>query len=105
MSNSTELLAAVQQVAERGAVVEAMSCNLGDYPGFILGIVWNPSSDRLGFRVKLTTVNYTGMGLLAQVARLFDPLGTAAPMTVKANIKLRALGDKGPEVGRTGCWQ
>jgi hypothetical protein len=72
LSNSTELLASVQQVAERGAAVEAMPCNLGDDLVLILGMLWNPSSDRLGFRVKLTTVNYTGVGLLAQVARLFD---------------------------------
>jgi hypothetical protein len=63
--NSTELLAAVQQVAERGAAVEAMPCNLVDYPVLILGIVWNPSSDRLGFRLKriLSCVHWGIKGL------------------------------------------
>ncbi len=32
LDNSTELLAAVQPVAERGAAVEAMPCSLGDDP-------------------------------------------------------------------------
>ncbi|KAI9551306.1 hypothetical protein GHT06_002506 [Daphnia sinensis] len=52
---------------------------------------------------------YTRVGLLAQVAGLFDPLGTAAPMTVKAKIKLRELGVKGlqwddPVIGEDKEW-
>ncbi|KZS19521.1 Uncharacterized protein APZ42_014015 [Daphnia magna] len=42
----------------------------------------------------LTTVNYTRVGLLAQEAGLFDPLGITSTMTVKAKIKLRELGVK-----------
>ncbi|XP_045027086.1 uncharacterized protein LOC123470616 [Daphnia magna] len=37
----------------------------------------------------------TRAGLLSKVAGLFDPLGAAAPMTVKAKIRLRHLGVKG----------
>ena len=61
----------------------------------VLGIIWRPSSDRLSFRVKITDIIYTSVGLLFKVAGLFDPLGTAVPMTVKAKIKLRELGVKG----------
>ena len=109
VSNSKELLAAVQPVAERGAADETMPFSLSYDPGLILGIVWNPSTDKLGFRVKPTTVNYTRVGLLAQVAGLFDPLGTAAPMTIKAKINLRELGVKGlqwddPVVGEEKAW-
>ena len=43
----------------------------------------------------MTDVTYTRVGLLSKVAGLFDPLGTAAPMTVKAKIRLRVLGIKG----------
>jgi hypothetical protein len=109
VSNSKELLAAVQPVVERGAADGTMPFSLSDDPGLILGIVWNPSTDKLGFRVKPTTVTYTRVGLLAQVAGLFDPLGTAAPMTIKAKIKLRELGVKGlqwddPVVGEEKAW-
>jgi hypothetical protein len=69
-----------------------MPFSLSDDPGLILGIVWIPSTDKLGFRVKPTTVNYTRVGLLAQVFGLFYPLGKATRMTIKAKIKLRELG-------------
>ncbi|XP_045034560.1 uncharacterized protein LOC123475636 [Daphnia magna] len=109
VSNSSQLLAAVQSVAENGASGKTPTCRLSDDPDLILGIVWNPSTDNLGFRVKVSSVKYTRVGLLAQVAGLFDPLGTATPMTVKANIKLRELGVKGlqwddPVIGEEKVW-
>jgi hypothetical protein len=100
---------AVLSVAERGAAVEMMPFSLSDDPGLILGIVWNPSTDKLEFRVKPTTINYARMGLLAQVAGFLDPLGMATPMTIKAKIKLRELGVKDlkfddPVVGDEKAW-
>jgi hypothetical protein len=70
--------------------------NLGaDEAEMVLGLTWRPATDMLGFRVKLADIHYTRVGLLAKVAGLFDPQGTAAPMTVKAKIRLRQLGVKG----------
>ena len=40
-------------------------------------------------------MTFTRVGLLSKVASLFDPLGIAAPLTVKAKIKLRELCDRG----------
>jgi hypothetical protein len=95
VSNSSQLLSIVQPDSDNGITVKTQVRSLSDDPELILGIVWNPSTDHLGFRVKVSSVNYTRVGLLAQVAGLFDPLGTAAPMTVKAKIKLRELVVKG----------
>ena len=74
----------------------ATTINLGaDDAKMVLGITWRPATDMLGFRVKLENITYTRVGLLSKVAGLFDPQGTAAPITVKAKIRLRQLGVKG----------
>ena len=67
----------------------------GDDPEMLLGSTYRPATDMMGFRVKVTDVRYTRLGLLSKVAGLFDPQGAAAPMTVKAKIRLRELGVKG----------
>ena len=61
----------------------------------ILGIVWNLQEDSISLKVNKTEVNFTRVGLLSKVASLFDPMCLAAPLTVKAKIKLRELNDKG----------
>jgi hypothetical protein len=88
VSNDTQLLEAVKSSTDGGFSTKDTTCSLGEDPGLILGIVWDPVTDMLGFRVKVASVIYTRVGLQSQVAGLFDPLGTAAPMTVKAKIKL-----------------
>ena len=61
----------------------------------VLGVHWRPSQDTLGFKVGDPDVTFTYVGLLSQMASLFDPLGAAAPLSVKAKIRLRLLGLKG----------
>lgn len=74
---------------------ESQPCSLGGEDSeMVLGLVWRHGTDTLGLRVKTSTVVYTRVGLLSKVASLFEPLGTAAPVTVKAKICLRQLGVK-----------
>ena len=61
----------------------------------VLGVHLRPTQDTLGFKVGDPDVTFTNVGLLSQVASLFDPLGAAAPLSVKAKIRLRLLGLKG----------
>ena len=61
----------------------------------LLGIVWRRGSDVLGFDVIEKDVVYTRVGILSQVASIFDPLGSAAPITVKGRIRHRELGIRG----------
>ena len=96
LSNSVELLAAL--LPEKAASDCKTETSLGmatDDPEAVLGIVWRQGSDKLGFRIRLTDVEYTRVGLVSKVAGLFDPLGAAAPMTIKAMIRLRELGLRG----------
>ena len=43
----------------------------------------------------LDDIAYTRVGIASKVESLFDPQGMAAPLIVKAKIKLRELGTKG----------
>lgn len=62
----------------------------------MLGVVWDTSSDSLGFKVSESSdVVLTRVSLVSKVAGVFDPLGTALPLISKAKIRLRALGLKG----------
>ena len=61
----------------------------------LLGIIWRRNSDVLGFDVTQKDVVYTRAGILSQVASIFDPLGSAAPITIKGRIRHRELGIRG----------
>ncbi|XP_057366955.1 uncharacterized protein LOC130687814 [Daphnia carinata] len=62
----------------------------------VLGVFWDVHSDTLGFKVaEAPDVKFTKMELASRVAGVFDPLGTASPIIVKAKIRLRMLGQSG----------
>lgn len=59
----------------------------------VLGIRWVTSKNYLRFTVALPDrMNVTRISLASHVARLFAPQGIAAPVTLKARIRLRLLG-------------
>lgn len=95
ISNSPEFLHAIS--TNQAETTEDGLALAGDDAEKVLGVVWRPQSDTIGFRVEEPAVTYTRVGLLSQVASIFDPLGLAAPLTVKAKIRLRLLGTKGLE--------
>ena len=56
----------------------------------VLGVCWKVASDALSFRISnLQDIVFTRTGLASIVARIYDPLGLAAPWIVKAKSKLR----------------
>ncbi len=58
--------------------------------------MWNSRDYTLGFRVdNIKEEEYTRVSLTSKVATVFDPLGLAAPLIVKAKVRLRELGVKG----------
>ena len=58
--------------------------------------MWNTRDDTLGFRVdNMKEEKYTRISLTSKVANVFDPLGLAAQLIVKAKVCLRQLGVKG----------
>lgn len=59
----------------------------------ILGLTWNVDKDAFEYTVRLPQVQYpiTKRRALSDIARLFDPLGWLAPVTVKAKIFIQRI--------------
>ena len=65
----------------------------------VLGVIWDLSTDQLRFdpvKLKeLTTINLTQRNLLHIISSIFDPLGIAAPITIRLRIIQQLLWRKG----------
>ena len=94
ISNSAAVVAALQPGKEKEPT---SACDLAsDDVEKLLGAFYEPTVDELTYRVSgEEEVDWTRAGLLSKVASVYDPLGLAAPLMVKAKIKLRELGTKG----------
>lgn len=56
-----------------------------------LGISWDIATDKFTFQVSTAEKPYTRRGVLSVVNSLFDPLGFAAPVSIKGRALLREL--------------
>ena len=57
-----------------------------------LGVGWDPQADVLSFAVKETKIlKYTKRSILSKISRLYDPLGLASAVTIKAKIALQNI--------------
>ena len=59
----------------------------------VLGVVWEPRSDVLKYEVQEDTVNakLTKRIVLSEVSKVFDPIGFAGPLLIRAKIMLQRL--------------
>lgn len=95
-SNSPEFMDRLQADARQVNVNKLTHTLWADDTELVLGVVWRPPTDTLGFRLSRTeNVIFTRIGLLSNIAALFDPLGVASQITVKARIRLRQLDTRG----------
>ncbi|XP_048253302.1 uncharacterized protein LOC125381119 [Haliotis rufescens] len=57
-----------------------------------LGIRWNPDTDNLSFAVKnLVAEKYTKRQVLSRMSMLYDPLGLALAITIKARVAMQDI--------------
>ena len=57
-----------------------------------LSVSWNPNADTIYFQIKFKRTDvYTKRTILSNISRLFDPLGLAAAVTIKAKIALQEI--------------
>ena len=64
----------------------------------MLGLVWNNKDDVLKYKVEAKVSQQsklTKRNILSQVARIYDPIGFAAPYLVRAKIGLQDLWKEG----------
>ena len=89
LSNSPEFNARFQQSSGGKEQVEL---GQSDEETKVLGVCWKPATDKLTFIITKPEVTFSKRGLLSLIAGVFDPLGLAAPLVVKAKIRLRLVG-------------
>ena len=94
LSNSSDFLRAL---AVEDPTITNTELSLGEEETEkVLGIHLKAREDLLTFRVNhLDDIEFTPAWLASKVASLFDPKGMAAPVIVKAKIKLRELNTQG----------
>ena len=64
-------------------------------PSNILGLNWNPISDKISLASKKLTITnsllLTKRELLQESSKLFDPIGIASPITIQAKILIQKV--------------
>ena len=72
---------------------DANQVSLDGEPGVkTLGVSWKPNTDTINFDVKLNEKEpYTKRVILSNISRIFDPLGLASVVTIKARIALQEI--------------
>ncbi len=62
----------------------------GEEENKTLGVVWNPRTDVISFASREAKVEIlTKRTVLSNISKLYDPLGLASPVTIKARIALQ----------------
>ncbi|CAG7727908.1 unnamed protein product, partial [Allacma fusca] len=57
-----------------------------------LGLIWNPASDDFRFTIKVNAATtQTKRSMLSEIAKVFDPLGFIAPVTIRAKCMMQLL--------------
>lgn len=56
--------------------------NLKKEGGSTLGLPWNKRQDTIEIKFPTDRTQVTKRGILAKIARVYDPLGLVAPMTL-----------------------
>ena len=93
LSERRALSAANSKVLEHQESPDTNQVNLDGEPGMkTFGVSWEPSTDTINFEVKLNEkVPYTKRAILSNILRIFDPLGLASVVTIKARIALQEI--------------
>ena len=75
--NEDDLSYAKQQLG-----VKSRECGL-------LGLKWNKSTDEIGVTIPEEVAQPTKRGILGRIARIYDPLGLIAPITLQGKLLYR----------------
>ena len=66
---------------------------LGVLQGSMLGLPWNKEQDSLSITVPPEKATLTKRGILAKLAKIYDPLGLVSPETLSGKLVYRAVCD------------
>ena len=93
LSERSELAPNSKVVEPQRESPDANQASLDGEPGVkTLGVSWKPNTDTINFDVKLNEKEpYTKRVILSNISRIFDPLGLASVVTIKARIALQEI--------------
>ena len=78
---------------------ESSECNFVGPQEKVLGVTWNTKHDTLTYKVFLKDYNQfnplTKRKILSRISEIFDPIGFASPVIIKAKIMMQHLWQKG----------
>ncbi|KAJ8937779.1 hypothetical protein NQ314_011721 [Rhamnusium bicolor] len=86
MSNSNELLSQIPDFLQLNTPIAFDKESLK-----VLGLEWNPSSDNFSFKISVSISPCTKRNMLSLVARIFDPLGFLAPISLFIKLLIKKL--------------
>lgn len=93
MSNSKELLSQI----EPSLIEETRTLSFTDRDVVpLLGLYWQPDEDAFFVKVHLKSdrsfiASLTERQLLSEIARIYDPIGVFAPVTIRAKLLLQEV--------------
>lgn len=76
--------------SERASIVRDLDFNNHSVER-ALGVQWNVTSDRFGFKITIKDRPATRRGILSIISSVYDPLGFAAPFVLQAKLILQDL--------------
>ncbi|XP_055701775.1 uncharacterized protein LOC129801041 [Phlebotomus papatasi] len=86
-SNSSEIMSRIPQEDHE----KSSSLSMGEESVKTLGLHWTPNSDCFRFTTTDFHSSITKRTILSDMAKMFDPLGLLAPVTISAKILMQSL--------------
>ncbi|XP_011697315.1 PREDICTED: uncharacterized protein LOC105455584 [Wasmannia auropunctata] len=87
-ANQSELLSDISPEHRQSLTSHSWEADVGHST---LGLQWHPRTDTFSFQVRPVEIErVTKRTVLSQTARLFDPLGWLAPVTISAKILIQS---------------
>ena len=93
-SNVRELEQTAEEVNEEGRSYAKKKLGTVSGESSLLGLVWNKREDTIGISFPSKTADPTRRGILQKVARVYDPLGIASPVTLSGKVLYRDACDE-----------
>ena len=69
-----------------------LDLNLDTAETKVLGLIWNPTLDKLEVKVKVKYKPLTRRGILSMISQLFDPIGFLQPFILSVKLLMQELG-------------
>lgn len=88
-SNAAELEDKETKVGDKESFAKQQLGQAGGRDGNLLGLPWDKKEDRISVVMPQENVMTSKRGILHKLAKIYDPLGLVAPLTLKGKLIYR----------------